>query len=92
MVSELLFIAIFAGLVGGIARAMHGALKSLSRGESFSTGYLLITIIIAGIIGAGLGSLFDYDFILAALSGYAGTDILENIIGGYLPNKINIKK
>jgi len=90
MVSELI-IAVIAGVVGGLARGMHGALKSLSRGEEFKVTHLIISVLIAGAVGAGLGSVFDNDYVVAALAGFTGTDILENIFKGRLPTKITNK-
>jgi len=90
MVSELL-IAIFAGAIGGLARGMHGALKSLQRDEEFKISHLIITVLIAGGIGAGLGSVFDNDYVIAALAGFTGTDILENIFKGRMPTKVTNK-
>ncbi|MBU1136008.1 MAG: hypothetical protein ABIG37_01080 [Nanoarchaeota archaeon] len=90
MVSELV-ISIFAGCVGGLARGMHGALKSLSKGEEFKITHLLITTLLAGAIGAGLGSIFDNDYVIASLAGFTGTDILDNIFKGRLPTKITNK-
>ena len=85
-------IFILVGILGGITRAVYGLLKSLSAGFEINYGYFLITLATSGAIGGMLGYVFDIDYKIAALAGYVGTDILENIFKGALPGTINLKK
>ena len=84
------FIAV--GVLGGLVRALYGLLKAINNGIIVHKGHFLITLIVSGIIGGILGSVFDMDFRIAALAGYVGTDILENIFAGALPKSIALKK
>jgi len=49
-------------------------------------------LIVSGIIGGLLGIVFNMDFRIAALAGYVGTDILDNIFKGTIGTKIILKK
>jgi len=84
------FIAV--GVLGGLVRALYGLLKAINEGIVVHKGYFIITLIISGFIGGLLGMVFDMDFRVAALAGYVGTDILENIFKGALPKSLTLKK
>jgi len=84
------FIAV--GVLGGLVRALYGLLKAVNDGIVVHKGHFLITLIISGIIGGILGSVFDIDIRIAALAGYVGTDILENIFKSALPTSLALKK
>ena len=43
-------------------------------------------------IGGMLGVVFNIDFRIAALAGYVGTDVLENVFKGVMPKSIILKK
>jgi hypothetical protein len=83
---------ILVGVLGGLVRALYGLLKAVNDGIIVNKGHFLITLVISGIIGGILGSVFDIDFRIAALAGYVGTDVLENIFTGVLPKSIILKK
>jgi len=82
---------ILVGVLGGFVRALYGLMKAVNRKDKISLGYFLLTIITAGIIGGILGSVFTIDYKIAALAGYAGTDILENIFKATLEGSVFIK-
>ena len=90
MMAELVFILV--GALGGLVRGMVGMLKSLGRGEKIDFIYLIITVVIAAIIGAGLGYGFRGDHRASALAGYVGTDILENVFKASTGRNIVLKK
>lgn len=81
----ILFIAV--GVLGGLARACYGLLKSLTSGMPINIGYFILTLAIAAGIGGLLGYVFDIDVQIAALAGYVGTDILENVFKGIVGGK-----
>ena len=83
---------ILVGALGGFVRALYGLFKAVSRGEEANLFYFSITIIISAVIGGLLGIVFGTDYKIAALAGYVGTDILENIFKSTLPSSIVFKK
>lgn len=81
-----IFIFIAVGLLGGITRTIYGLLKALNNGIEINTWYFIITLIISALIGGLLGLIFDVDYRIAALAGYVGTDVLENIFKSSIGN------
>lgn len=75
------------GAVGGLTRGFVGLLKALSMRRRILWGYYLITIAIAFIIGIFTGLIFNFDYRLSLLAGYAGTDILEGIYKSFQVDK-----
>jgi len=80
------------GLVGGAVRGVVGLIKAMSLKRRIIWSYYLITLLIAMIIGMFVGLIFSFDYRLAALAGYAGTDILEGIYKTFKTDKIYVKK
>ena len=76
---ELLILHAVLGGVGGLTRGFIGLLKALSLKRRILWGYYAITVLIAFIIGIFTGIIFNFDYRLSLLAGYAGTDILEGI-------------
>jgi len=85
--NEVMIVAASAGLLGGLARALYGLLKATSRGVEVHVWHFLITLIVSAFLGAMLGLVFNSDYRYAALAGYVGTDILENIFKGSIGKK-----
>ena len=86
---------ILAGLLGGIGgltRGFVGLLKALSLKRKIMWNYYAITVIIAIVIGIFIGIIFDFDYRLSLLAGYAGTDILEGIYKSFAVQKVYVKK
>jgi fluoride ion exporter CrcB/FEX len=80
------------GALGGLTRGFVGLLKALSLRRKILWGYYLITVLIAFIIGTFTGLIFNFDYRLSLLAGYAGTDILEGIYKSFKVDKMYITK
>lgn len=88
-------IAVTSGILGGIGgltRGVVGLLKALSLRRRILWGYYLITLAVAIIIGVFVGIIFDFDYRLSLLAGYAGTDILEGIYKSFKVGKVYVRK
>lgn len=79
------------GGIGGLTRGIVGLLKALSLRRRVLWGYYLITVIIAAIIGIFVGIVFNFDYRLSLLAGYAGTDILEGIYKSFQVQKVYVQ-
>ena len=80
------------GGVGGLTRGFIGLLKALSLRRRILWGYYSITVVVALIIGIFTGLIFNFDYRLSLLAGYAGTDILEGIYKSFKTDKVYVKK
>ncbi|MDP4039071.1 MAG: hypothetical protein Q8P57_00610 [Candidatus Pacearchaeota archaeon] len=80
------------GGIGGLTRGVVGLLKALALRRKILWGYYLITVLVSLIIGVFIGIIFDFDYRLSLLAGYAGTDILESIYKSFAVQKTYIKK
>lgn len=89
---EPIFLAGMLGGIGGLARGLVGLMKALSLRRKILWGYYAITVLIALIIGIFIGIIFDFDYRLSLLAGYAGTDILEGIYKSFAVQKVYVKK
>src|SRR3989344_4680623 len=78
------------GAVGGLTRGVIGLLKAMSLRRKILWGYYFITVLIAAILGIFVGIVFNFDYRLALLAGYAGTDILEGIYKSFQVQKIYV--
>src|SRR3989344_4285151 len=87
---DVLVTAGLLGAVGGLTRGVVGLLKALSLRRKILWGYYLITVLIAAILGIFVGIVFNFDYRLALLAGYAGTDILEGIYKSFQVQKIYV--
>lgn len=78
---EKYFIYILAGFLGGIIRGLVGFVKNktIEKANHFKPSYFVVTILIAGIVGAAAGALADTEWQVSFLAGYAGTDFIENL-------------
>jgi len=89
--NELILPAVLGG-VGGLTRGFIGLLKALSLRRRILWGYYLITVVVALVIGIFVGLVFNFDYRLSLLAGYAGTDILEGIYKSFKVEKVYAKK
>jgi len=89
---EPIFLAGMLGGIGGLTRGFVGLLKALSLRRKILWGYYAITVVIALLIGIFIGIIFDFDYRLSLLAGYAGTDILEGIYKSFAVQKVYVKK
>lgn len=80
------------GGVGGLTRGVVGLLKALSLRRRIIWTYYAITVAVALVIGIFIGIIFDFDYRLSLLAGYAGTDILEGIYKSFKVQKVYVKK
>ena len=80
------------GGIGGLTRGIIGLLKALSLRRRILWGYYLITLVVAVVIGIFIGLIFNFDWRLSLLAGYAGTDILEGIYKSFKVSKVYVKK
>ena len=95
MVSEQLSVILIPGLlggVGGLTRGFVGLLKAISLRRKILWGYYVVTVAIAFIIGIFTGLIFNFDYRLSLLAGYAGTDILEGIYKSFKVEKTYVVK
>ena len=90
-VASILYPALLGGL-GGLTRGVVGLLKALSMRRRILWGYYVITVFVAMIIGAFTGLIFNFDYRLSLLAGYAGTDILEGIYKSFKVDKTYVRK
>ena len=91
MLNSLILPAVLGG-VGGAVRGFIGLLKAMSLRRRILWGYFAITIVVAIVIGIFIGIIFNFDYRLALLAGYAGTDILEAIYKSFKVEKVYVKK
>lgn len=91
ILNQLIYPALLGGL-GGLTRGFIGLLKALSLRRRILWAYYAITVIVAVVIGIFVGLIFNYDWRLSLLAGYAGTDILEGIYKSFSVQKIYVKK
>jgi fluoride ion exporter CrcB/FEX len=89
---QLLVLPALLGGVGGLTRGFIGLLKALSLRRRILWGYYLITVIIAVVIGIFIGLVFNFDYRLSLLAGYAGTDILEGIYKSFKVQKTYVRR
>lgn len=87
---NLIIASTLLGALGGLTRGVIGLLKAMSLRRRILWAYWAITVTIAMIIGAFVGIVFDFDYRLSLLAGYAGTDILEGIYKSFNVQKVYI--
>ena len=95
MISEIsgeIVIPAILGGVGGLTRGFIGLLKALSLRRRILWNYYLITVVVAAVIGVFVGVIFNFDYRLSLLAGYAGTDILEGIYKSFKVQKVYVRK
>jgi fluoride ion exporter CrcB/FEX len=93
MVSEAFLEVVVPGLlggVGGLTRGVVGLLKAISLRRKILWGYYVVTVLVAMIIGFFTGIIFNFDYRLSLLAGYAGTDILEGIYKSFAVQKVYV--
>ena len=89
---EPIFLAGLLGGIGGLTRGVVGLLKALSLRRRILWMYYGITVAVALVIGVFIGIIFDFDYRLSLLAGYAGTDILEGIYKSFKVSKVYVRK
>ena len=66
--------------------------KSIEQGESIKLWYFGLTVLIAAFIGGALGNVFEADYRVAGITGFVGTDILENVTKASFGRNLSLKK
>lgn len=89
---DTVFLPAVLGGIGGLTRGFVGLLKALSLRRTILWGYYSITILIAIVIGVFIGLIFNFDYRLSLLAGYAGTDILEGIYKSFKVDKTYVMR
>jgi fluoride ion exporter CrcB/FEX len=90
IVQQLVLPAVLGG-VGGLTRGFIGLLKALSMKRKILWGYYAVIVTIAFIIGIFVGLVFNFDYRLSLLAGYAGTDIIEGIYKSFKVDKVYVR-
>ncbi len=85
-----LMLAALLGSIGGLTRGLIGLLKALALKRRIIWQYWFITVAISLVIGLFVGIIFDFDYRLSLLSGYAGADILEGVYKSFKVQKMYI--
>ena len=80
------------GGIGGLVRGFIGLMKAMSLRRRILWGYYIITVVVAVVIGIFVGLIFNFDYRLSLLAGYAGTDILEGIYKSFKVSKVYVAK
>ena len=76
-----LILAASFGLAGGFIRALVGIIKHRrSEKSKFRADYFVLTLIISATIGMFLSLAFATNYIINLAVGYAGIDLLENLL------------
>lgn len=77
-----LVLAALFGLTGGLLRAVVGIIKHrrIAKKAKIKIQYFLVTLIISALIGSLLSLAFAANYLVYLVVGYAGIDLLENII------------
>jgi len=91
ILTQVVYPALLGG-AGGLTRGVIGLLKALSLRRRILWGYYIITVIVAAIIGIFVGIIFNFDYRLSLLAGYAGLDILEGIYKSFAVQKMYVRK
>jgi fluoride ion exporter CrcB/FEX len=78
------------GMAGGLTRGVVGLLKAMSLRRKILWGYWVISAVVAMIIGTFVGLIFNFDYRLSLLAGYAGTDIIESIYKSFKVQKVYV--
>jgi membrane protease YdiL (CAAX protease family) len=71
--------------------SIWGAAVSHGIAAAIIWKYYFITLIVSVIIGIFIGIIFNFDYRLSLLAGYAGTDILEGIYKSFAIQKIYVQ-
>jgi len=83
---------VLVGCLGGLVRALYGLAKAVARGDRIDLWYFFVTLLVAGIFGGVLGSLFDAEHRIIALIGYVGSDVLETFFASVVPKSLVVRR
>jgi len=75
----LALIGIGAGALGGCVKGMYSAFIDCSEMREVKILKFSLNLIVSIILGGVIGYLFNFDYRVSGLAGFAGMDILTNI-------------
>jgi len=78
------------GMAGGLTRGLVGLLKAMALRRHILWMYWMVTALVAMLIGMFVGIIFNFDYRLSLLAGYAGTDILESVYKSFKVQKVYV--
>lgn len=78
------------GMAGGLTRGVVGLLKAMSLRREILWVYWIVSALVAMLIGAFVGLIFNFDYRLSLLAGYAGTDIIESVYKSFKVQKVYV--
>lgn len=79
-----------AGGIGGLTRGVVGILKAIALKRRIIWKYYAITVAVSIIVGVFTGLVFNFDWRLSLLAGYAGTDIIEGLYKSFKAEKVYV--
>jgi len=79
------------GSIGGITRSIVGLLKARLIKREINLRYWLITQGVSCVIGGFMGIIFNFDWRISLLAGYAGLDLIEGIYKSFKSQKVIVK-
>ena len=88
---QIILLPALLGGVGGLTRGLVGLMKAMALQRRIIWGYYAITVVIAIVLGIFAGIIFNFDYRLSLLAGYAGTDILESIYKSFNVSKVYVQ-
>ena len=75
-----ILLLILPGMIGGLVRGLVGVCKNvLKNKKGFDIKKILFSLITAIVVGGFASAITGGDWRIAALAGYAGADLLENL-------------
>ena len=89
---SLLITAGALGFVGGAVRGIVGLFKAPSVKMKIHWRYWLLTMGVSALIGVMTGIIFNFDYRLSILAGYAGLDVLEGMYKAFAVQKVYVKE
>ena len=77
MIIDLFILNILYGVFGGAIRGFVGVSKAIKGKKKIQPLRLVVTVLIAAVVGGVASAIADGDWRVGLLAGYAGSDLLE---------------
>ena len=68
------------GAAGGAVRGIIGISKAAARKHTVVWAYAVFSLSLAVLVGIFAGIIFNFDYRISLLAGYAGPDLLEGAV------------
>jgi len=91
MIHPIIFSGVL-GALGGLTRGVLGLFKAITKSKKILWEYWGVTIVISMIVGSFTGVIFSFDYRMALLAGYAGTDVLEGVYKSFSAQKVFVPR